>query len=146
LTNQGQPQFRANNIYQYRPKPKAVPVYANREIVAERGSGKFSIVSVRLLAASADFPDVAINVQVQSGSGMAFISFRPAEFEAFGQTLIKWLSDIMPMIPPLEAQAVAIKATKVNFDAQLAAIKQIQNMTAAQTAPTYPVQPDDVPF
>jgi hypothetical protein len=126
LTNQGQPQFRANNIYQYRPKPKAVPVYANREIVAERGSGKFSIVSVRLLAASADFPDVAINVQVQSGSGMAFISFRPAEFEAFGQTLIKWLSDIMPMIPP--------------------AIKQIQNMTAAQTAPTYPVQPDDVPF
>lgn len=118
----------------YIPKPRAVPVYQERKILAERGNGKFSTFSIKLLGASQDFPTVSVNIALGSGTGVAFASLSPKEFTDFLASLNQWATEILGLVPNLERAAEQVRAVREQTDRTMAAIRQqaLQQQLAEQ--------------
>jgi len=105
------------------PRPKAIPVYQNKMILAERGNGKFSTFSLKLLGPNTDFPTVSVNITLGSGTGISFASLSPKEFAAFLTAITQWTNEFMGLVPNLERQADQLLSAKQIFDKQMAAIR-----------------------
>lgn len=107
-------------------------------ILAERGNGRFTTFSFKLLGASQDFPTVSCNITLGSGVGVTFASLTPQEFTTFVETLTRWCGEAMAVVPSLERQAETIKQAKTEWEAKVAALRMMQQQAEPPDEPMAP--------
>ena len=99
-----------------------------KEIINQRGK-YYSVLNVRFLEPSPDYPTPMVSVRLGNGTDSAFAQLRIEEFDNFIRILSEFREKMEIHIPSLRQKEAVFTLAKEEHDKQLAALREFMGGT-----------------
>jgi hypothetical protein len=115
---------------QFSPKPPAEPPIFQRSIQLGENArdDQFSVLRLRVLKPTTQYPRIGIHLQLKNASGSAFTNIAFDELAQLRDYINKWCEEIAPLMPQLEQQRDALIQQQINEYQQQANIQYLEKL------------------
>lgn len=100
----------------FRPFRQAVAAF-DRNVDCGKKGNFFTKLRMWVYGATVEFPAVAIHISLSNGAGSAFTQITPEDLGVVIQKLTEWQTELMGVMPQLEARAATIRAQRTQIEA-----------------------------
>lgn len=107
-----------------------------RELIVGRKGSYFSVITVRLLEPTPEYPRLVVHIGLTNGNRSSYTQVKPEELRLIIDSLEKWYSEILPLVPNLEQKANIFLTEQMKYQANIEAVRQIMSQVGDQNEST----------
>lgn len=126
--------YTSNNIRPFKSYAKAEPVYQKKQLIGENGKF-FTVVSVRILKPTIQFPETSINLSFSNGNAYCFSKVSPEDLDNLILTLSEWrdaIKNVVSQLEPLEKALIQQRDEAAKLG-QMLEIARLNNQNHQET-------------